>query len=63
MKMSMNGYCQTAGSIVKESESEDDLRSSMHWQRVRQLCELWCESDNHVTRQATSDPGDRQTSG
>ena len=47
---------------VKESESEDDL-SWMHWQNARQLSELWYESDDCVTRQVTSDPGDRQTAG
>ena len=47
---------------VKESESEEDL-SWMHWQHTWNFCELWCESDDRVTRQATSDPGDRQTAG
>ena len=32
--------------------------------RTATVCELWCESaDDRVTRQATSDPSDRQTAG
>ena len=47
-----NWDCSVA---VKESESDDDF-SWMHWQHTRQLCELWWESHNRVTRQATSGP-------
>ena len=32
----------------------------MHWQHAWQLSEQWYESDDRVTRQATSDRGDRQ---
>ena len=46
---------QTAVSLWK-SKSEGDL-SWMYWYHARWLCELWCESDDCVTRQAMSDPG------
>ena len=46
---------------VKESESEDNL-SWMHWQHTRQLCELWCESDDRAWLRVTL-ASDRQTAG